>query len=153
MKGLLVALLLLSAACTPSKAPPRRAEIVSLGPSTIHVVPAAGQPPFCLVYSASATGVVRLLTMNEAGTTFACPAGQPIGGVAYKIPPAEGKVRIYVIFSDRELEAAPVSAQVHEMGSGAALTATDLRTPGNVVLVEQRLAAYNAAAARRKPER
>ena len=134
MRGLLLALLILSPACAPSKAPARRAGIVSLGPSTIHVVPAEGQPPYCLVYSASATGVVRLLTMNAAGTMFECPAGQPIGGVAYEIPPAEGKVRIYVIFSDRALEAAPLSAQVHEMGTRAGLTAMDLRAPGNVVL-------------------
>jgi hypothetical protein len=130
---LLLALLPLSAACTQPPAA-HRAEIVSLGPSTIQIVPAEGQPPFCLVYTASETGVVRMLTMNEEGASFACPARQPIGGTPYKIPPGEGKVRIYVIFSDKKLEAAPVSAQVHEMGRSGGLTAMDLRAPGVVVL-------------------
>ncbi len=129
-RALLPALLL--AACSPSKAAPHRAEIVRLGPSTIHVVPAEGQPPYCLVYTASETGVVRQLTMSEEGMSFDCPARAPVGGVAYAIPPAEGKVRIFVIFSDQKLKAASISPQVQEMGPR--LTAMDLRAPGNVVL-------------------
>jgi hypothetical protein len=129
-RSLFLALVL--AGCAPSKGAAHRAEIVALGPSSIHVVPAEGQPPFCLVYTASERGVVRLLTMNEEGASFECPARQPVGGTPYKVPPGEGKVRVYVIFSDRRLEAAPVSAQVHEMAGG--LTAMDLRAPGNVVL-------------------
>jgi hypothetical protein len=131
-RALVLALLPLSACTQPPAS--HRAEIVALGPSTIQVVPAEGQLPFCLLYSASETGVVRQLTMSEAASSFECPARQPIGGVRYEIPKGEGKVRIYVIFSDKKLEAAPVSAQVHEMGRRGGLTAMDLRAPGNVVL-------------------
>jgi hypothetical protein len=131
VRGLLLALLLVPACTQPPAA--HRAEVVKLSPSTIQVVPAEGQPPFCLAYTASEKGVVRHLT-SSAASSLECPARQPIGGVRYEIPKGEGKVWIYVIFSDKQLEAAPISAQVHEMGRGGGLTAMDLRAPGNVVL-------------------
>ncbi|HSN97741.1 MAG TPA: hypothetical protein VLS89_05560, partial [Candidatus Nanopelagicales bacterium] len=59
--------------------------------------------------------------------------GQPIGGLTYRIPAAEGKVRIYVLFSDQPVKADPIAAQVYEVAStGRLVTAMDLRVPGKV---------------------
>ena len=112
----------------------RRATIQAVGPASIKILPGERQPPFCLAFTASEQGIVRQLTMTPANDSVPCPAGEPIGGTEYRIPPGEGKVRVYVVFSDRKLDALPVGAQIHELGKGAGLTAMDLRAPGQVVL-------------------
>jgi hypothetical protein len=122
------------AACGPSSNGSKRVELIQVGPATIKLVPAAGQPPFCLAFTMSEKGIVRQLTPLDPNEAIPCPAGAPIGGVTYKIPPAEGKVQIFVVFSDRKIDGHPVAVQVRELGASPAFSGMDLRAPGNVVL-------------------
>ncbi len=135
---LLATLVLLVAACAPrasgsTEAAPR-ATIQAVGPASIKILPAERQPPYCLAFTASEHGIVRQLTMTAANESVPCAAGEPLGGTEYRIPPGEGKVKVYVVFSDRKLDALPVGVQIHELGKGGSLTAMDLRAPGQVVL-------------------
>jgi hypothetical protein len=98
------------------------------------IVPAEHQPPYCLAFTASELSVVRQLTMNPENESLPCPAGEPVGGTDYRIPAAEGKVRVYLVFSDRKLDAGPIAAQIRELGRSGGLTAMDLRAPGQVLL-------------------
>ena len=131
----LVALAVVPSCSPPERPAERRAEIRQEGPARVQVVPAAGQLPFCLVFTASERGVVRQLTMTAEGLSLPCAAGEPIGKVTYRIPPAEGKVRVYVVFSDQAMKASPIATQIHELfTNGQPLTAMDLRAPGAVHL-------------------
>jgi len=130
-----VAAALLLAACSPNReAAAHRATVVATGPATIKILPSAGQPPYCLVFTVSDKGIVRQLTMSPSNESIPCAAGQPIGDTEYRIPPVEGKVRIHVILSDRKLDATPVAQQVRELGQSPGFSAMDLRAPGRVVL-------------------
>lgn len=114
---------------------PKRAELKILGPTTVEIIPQPGQYPNCLLYTVSEKGVNRQLTMTLEDESVPCEAGTPIGGVPYKVPKSEGKVRIYVIFSDRPLKGSSVAQQLNEMAnSGKPLTAMDLRAPGNATI-------------------
>lgn len=129
------ALLLHLLACAPSRQEPSaRAELRRAGPRTIEVVPAAGQPPFCLVFTTSEKGVTRQLTMTFEDMSVPCEAGTPIGGVPYKIPAAEGKVRVHVLFSDRPLKASTMAQQISDLAStNPQFSAIDLRAPGQLL--------------------
>jgi hypothetical protein len=106
-----------------------------VGPATIEIIPSPGQLDHCLVYTESEKGVIRQLTMSFEDQSVACEAGKPIGGEKYKIPVKEGKVRAYVIFSDRPLKGSSVAAQLNEAWSNKrTLTAMDLRAPGQVAI-------------------
>lgn len=98
----------------------------------VELVPKAGNPPFCLVYSVAEKGPIRQLTMNEANESFDCPAGEPIAQTGFRIPKKEGKARIYVIFSDQKLNAATVAQQINDLGTPNFST-LDLRVPGKAV--------------------
>jgi hypothetical protein len=129
------AALLLVVACSSRPAGPaaQRAELRPSGPASIEVLPAAGQLPYCLLFSASERGVVRHLTMTPERRSVPCKAGEPVGGVTYRIPPEEGKVRLYLLFSDQALGADALATQIHEVASrGRAVTVMDLRAPGQV---------------------
>jgi hypothetical protein len=135
MKRLALVLAALLAACSKSPdAATKRASIQVMGPASIRIIPAAQQYPWCLAYTVSEKGVIRQLTMSQSNESLECKAGEAIGDTTYAIPPAEGKARIYVIFSDRKLEALPIGAQVHEMAKSPAFTAMDLRAPGLVLM-------------------
>ena len=108
--------------------------IQATGPASIKVLPSEHQPPYCLVFTVSEGGVVRQLTMTPTNESMACPAGEPVGGTEYRIPPSEGKVRVHIVFSDRKLDATPIGVQVHELGKSAGFSAMDLRAPGQVLL-------------------
>ena len=131
-----VALGLALAACDKRPAEPAsrvRLELVS--PGEVRLVPEAGQLPNCLEFTASDTGVVRLLTMNEAGAAAPCPAGQPIGGVTFRIPKEEGHFRILVVFADTAVESRAIASEVRELAThGKPVTGMDLRAPGNVAV-------------------
>lgn len=131
---LLAALLL--ASCSPKDAKPeRRAEIRQRGSSTIEIIPSPGQPPYCLVFTISERGAIRQLTMNDADMSIPCGAGEPVGGVTYRIPPSEGKVRAYILFSDRALRASPIATQINELAAdNPSFSAMDLRVPGQVIV-------------------
>jgi hypothetical protein len=136
MKGLALALLCFPLACSkPGGSAGQRAELKPIGPAAVQILPAPGQLPFCLAFTASEHGVVRQLTMPKDRLAVPCAQGEPIGGVTYRIPPEEGKVRIYVLFADQPIKADPIGAQVHEVASaGRPLTGMDLRAPGKVFL-------------------
>src|SRR5262249_47542107 len=116
----LAALALASAAavaCTPPANKPdgERFRIERLGPASIQILPNGGQLPYCLAFTASDHGVVRLLTMSAKNEAFKCDANQPAGGIHYRVPPEEGPVRVIVVFSDQQIEATPIAAQVREI--------------------------------------
>ncbi|MFT3765583.1 MAG: hypothetical protein QM820_08725 [Minicystis sp.] len=123
------------AACSSSAPPAQRVEVKAVGPASIELIPAAGLPPFCLVYTIAEKGIVRQLTPLEPNEAIPCPAGAPIGGTRYKTPPAEGKVQIHVVFADRAIDGRPIAAQIRELGHTPGFSAMDLRAPGNVLLV------------------
>jgi hypothetical protein len=126
--------LLIAACSSRSEAPARRATLQIVGPASIKIIPAEKQYPYCLAYTVSEKGIVRQLTMSPENASFECKAGEPVGGQTYFTPANEGKVRVYVLFSDRKLEALPIGAQVHEMARTPGFTAMDLRAPGLVVM-------------------
>jgi hypothetical protein len=125
---------ILVCSCNQRGQPPmHRVELRKVGGESIELVPVAGTPPYCLVFSVAESGVVRQLTMNADDASANCEPGKPIGGHPFQIPAREGKVRIYTIFSDQKLAASPIADQVRELGSKPNLTALDLRAPGRVV--------------------
>lgn len=125
---------MMAACATPSAGSGPRVDVERVGPASIKLVPRAGQPPFCLVLTVAASGVVRQLTPQKPNESIPCPAGAPIGGVTHRLPPGEGKVKVHVVFSDRKLDGAPIAAQVRELGASASFSAMDLRAPGNLAL-------------------
>lgn len=141
MRGCFLALAFVFAALGCQKpAPPApagpRVTLVQKGPAQIELVPTEGQPPYCLVFTVAEGGrPIRHLTMLEDKLSPDCPAGKPIAENVFRIPPREGKVKIYVIFSDRALEADPISRQIDEfVTEEQPITAMDLRAPGRVVV-------------------
>lgn len=141
MRGSILALatLLALAGCgksaPPSSSSSQRVTLVQKGPAQIELLPAEGQPPFCLVFTIAEKGPIRHLTMLEDRLAPDCPAGAPIAGNVFRIPPREGKVKIFVVFSDRALEADPIARQISDLVSQQQpVTAMDLRAPGRVVV-------------------
>jgi hypothetical protein len=131
--GIALALVACDGKRAPEAASRVRIELVS--PGEIRLVPEVQQLPNCLAFTASDAGVVRLLTMNEAGAAAPCPAGQPIGGVSFRIPKQEGHVRIIVVFADTAVESRAIAAEVRELATrGKPVTGMDLRAPGNVAV-------------------
>jgi hypothetical protein len=115
------------------KPPPvaHRVEMRQAG-DLLELVPKEGTPPYCLVYSIAEGGTIRQLTMNEENDSFDCPAGAPIAKSGFRIPKKEGKVRIYIIFSDQKLSASSVAQQINDLGT-ATFNTLDLRVPGKAV--------------------
>jgi hypothetical protein len=117
----------------------KRMEVKQINGTSIQIVPAAGQHPYCLVYTIAETGKVRQLTMGRYNESWKCEAGKPIGGRTFRIPRDEGKVRVLGIFSDQRLAAGPVSDQLFETvrtrkrnGGIDRLNILDMRLPGKV---------------------
>jgi len=123
----------LATACKKPAPPAHRMEIRALTGSTVQFIPAADQLPYCLIYTQSANGVMRQMTMPRSNQSVACPAGEPVLGLRFRLPVNEGPVRVHVLFSDQRLQAAALAAQVVEMSSPG-FNPTDLRLPGRVVL-------------------
>ena len=114
-----------------NRAPPvaHRVEIRQVPGDLLELIPKEGSPPYCLVYSTAEKGPVRQLTMNEANESFDCPPGVPIGPVTFRIPKAEGKARIFILFSDQKLLASTIAAQLSDLGTPS-FSPLDLRVPG-----------------------
>ncbi|HEU4404280.1 MAG TPA: hypothetical protein VFS43_03175 [Polyangiaceae bacterium] len=139
----LIALLagLLSGCSTkPEEGPAKvasRAEMRKVGGAEIEIVPREGQYPYCLVFTVSATGLVRLLTQTEALESIPCEAGKPVGGVKYHVPNAEGRARVLVFFTDRVVKAGPIATRISEIGNAEQrLNAFDFRVPGQMSIEE-----------------
>lgn len=134
MLPLALAPALLLACATSSKPPERRATLRETSPGAVQIVPAAGQLPYCLVFSVSRAGVVRQLTTSLDDLSVPCRAGQPIGEADLPIPPEDGAARVHVLFSDRPLEARLIDAQIRELAADKpSFSAMDLRAPGQVL--------------------
>src|SRR5215475_10003928 len=93
------ALFLLAFGCKEPAQTVHRVELRKVNGELVELVPLPGTPPHCLAFSI-AQGVVRQLTMNPENTSVECAPGKPMGGERFRIPAREGKVRIYVLFSD-----------------------------------------------------
>ena len=115
------------------QAPLHKIEVRKTSGDQVELVPLAGVPRNCLVFTISASGVARQLTMNAEQTSFDCEAGKRIGNESFRIPAREGKVRIFAVFSDQKLAAPPLAEQVNELGGQPGFTGLDLRAPGHLV--------------------
>lgn len=115
-------------------APERRALLRPTGATTFELLPTRGQDGFCLAYTLSKVGTLRLLTMSEANQSFECPAERPVGGVPYRVPLEDGPVRVFVLFTSQAVSAASVSEQLLGVGSRPGVSALDLRLPGRAAL-------------------
>lgn len=128
-------LLLLASACDNSQPVPARAEIRKTDGSHVAIVPTQGQLPYCLVFAAGPDGSVRLQTVTVDDLSIECPAGEPIGGQVWSIPSHDDPIRLFVIFSDRTLQATSTAQQIRErIADNAKITPMDLRAPGQVTL-------------------
>jgi hypothetical protein len=134
---LVLALGFLLFGCSKSdgKAHVQRVALTQKGPTSFELVPAPDQPPYCHVFTTTATGVIWLQTPTQDQMSIDCPAGQMITGNPFRVPKREGKVKVYVIFSDRKLEAGPLQMQIQEMvQQHKTVSAVDLRAPGKVLV-------------------
>jgi hypothetical protein len=125
------------AGCTPETTKPEglRFRLERVGPASIQILPNVGQLPYCLAFTASEHGVVRLLTMSAKNEAFKCDANQAVGGMPFRVPPDEGPVRVIVVFSDQQIEATPIAAQVREISfKQRKVNGMDLRAPGTVTV-------------------
>lgn len=137
MRSLLVTLLILgvvSCVKPPKAEPAARVALHRVGGTTFELVPAEGQHPYCLAFTVNAQGLIRQLTMTHANVSFSCPAGKPVAGHAYKVPLAEGAVKIYVFFTSQKVNAGEVAQEILESADRQAVNALNLRLPGNVTL-------------------
>lgn len=121
------------AACSRSTMPAHRVELRRISGDTVQIVPAENQMPYCLVFTHSAKGVVRQLTISKNNVSVQCPAGAPVLGQVYRIPAEEGPVQIHIFFSDQRLEAASVANQLNEQASKS-FNPIDFRLPGKVIV-------------------
>jgi hypothetical protein len=117
-----------------SKGPPERVRLNKTGAATFELIPQAQQLPYCLVYSVADTEVIRQLTMNSQNTSFECPSQIPVGRRPFKSVLKEGPVTIYVVQTSEVVRASVVTQQLVEAPRRQAITAMDLRLPGQVTL-------------------
>ncbi|HVG63223.1 MAG TPA: hypothetical protein VNA24_31960 [Hyalangium sp.] len=132
-----VAVLVLVAGCTEDKSksgPPARAQLRKVSGSTIEVVPAEGQLPYCLVYTVSQNGIIRQLTMSRENRSVKCEAGKPISNTSFRVPTQEGPVKVYVLFSDQRVHAGSIAQQIVDKQGQERMTAMDFRLPGQAFL-------------------
>ena len=113
-------------------AAPTRAELKSLGGSTVEFIPKEGQHPFCLLYTVSEKGIIRQLTMTRENRSIKCESGKRIYNSSFRIPVEEGKVRAYIFFSDQRINAGSVAQQLYDLRDKELVTAMDFRLPGSV---------------------
>ena len=111
---------------------PTRAELRSLGGSTVEFIPKDGQHPFCLLYTVSEKGIIRQLTMTRENRSIKCEPGKRIYNSSFRIPVEEGKVRAYIFFSDQRINAGSVAQQLYDLRDKERVTAMDFRLPGAV---------------------
>jgi hypothetical protein len=122
--------------CEQSQKPalPARAELRTLGGSTIELVPKEGQHPYCLVFTVSEKGIIRQLTMTRENRSIKCEAGKRIFNSSFRVPLEEGKVKAYIFFSDQRIQAGSVAQQLYELQGKPRVTAMDFRLPGAVAV-------------------
>jgi hypothetical protein len=123
-----------AAGCKKEEKPavPSRAELRSLGGSTVEFIPKDGQYPYCLLYTVSEKGIIRQLTMTRENRSIKCDSGKRIYNSSFRIPVEEGKVRAYIFFSDQRINAGSVAQQLNDLRDKERVTAMDFRLPGSV---------------------
>jgi hypothetical protein len=131
-----VAVVALGAGCQQEQKPavPQRAEVKTLGGSTVEFIPKEGQHPYCLLYTVSEKGVIRQLTMTRENRSIRCEPGKRIYNSSFRVPLEEGKVRAYIFFSDQRIQAGSVAQQLYDLRDKPRLTAMDFRLPGSVAV-------------------
>lgn len=129
-----LAVVALCAACHDGKkaASSERATLRRTGGATVEVIPTEGQLPYCMLYTVSEKGVIRQLTLTRENRSIKCDANKPIANTSFRIPVQEGKVRLYVFFSDDRIPAGPVAQELYELRNQERISAIDLRLPGKV---------------------
>ncbi|MCY1035770.1 hypothetical protein OV207_30295 [Corallococcus sp. BB11-1] len=132
----LLAVMALGAACNDARTPDKsaRVQLKKTGAATMEVIPAEGQLPYCLLYTMSEKGVIRQLTLTRENRSIRCDANRPVANTSFRIPVQEGKVRVYVFFSDERVQAGPVAQQLYDLRDKERVTAMDMRLPGRVVV-------------------
>lgn len=136
-KCLLTGLALLAVSCEKPASHALQLEIRRITDDSFMVIPAKHQLPYCLLFTTSEKGVVRQLTMTHENKSVPCPAGQPIGGVRYRVLPDEGPLTVQVFFSNKKLNAGSVAQQIYEQTKEKrSLDPINLRLPGQVSLVQ-----------------
>ncbi|OJT27134.1 hypothetical protein BO221_03840 [Archangium sp. Cb G35] len=120
--------------CTQEQKPAaaRRAELKMVSGSTMEIIPAAGQYPYCMLFTVSEKGIIRQLTMTRENRSIKCDAGKRIYNSSFRVPVEEGKVKAYVFFSDQRIQAGSVAQQLYDLRDKPQLTAMDFRLPGSV---------------------
>ncbi|MFP2897123.1 hypothetical protein [Corallococcus sp. 4LFB] len=120
--------------CDSVKPPAKvtRARVKRTGPATMEVIPVAGQLPYCLLFTTSEKGVIRQLTLTREKRSIRCDGNKPIADTRFRVPVQEGKVRVYVFFSDEPVPSGWVAQQLYELRDRERITAMDLRLPGRI---------------------
>jgi hypothetical protein len=111
-----------------------RAEVKSLGGSTVEFISKDGQHPYCLLFTVSEKGVIRQLTMTRENRSIRCEAGKRIFNSSFRIPAEEGKVRAYIFFSDQRIQAGSLAQQLYDLRDKPRVSAMDFRLPGAVTV-------------------
>ena len=124
---------MLAACARSSGTTAQRVELRKISGDTVQIVPTEDSLPYCLVFTQSAKGVTRQLTISKTNLSVKCPTGQPVLGQTYRIPAEEGPVKVHVFLSDQRLEAASVANQLSEM-TKPSWNPIDMRLPGKVLL-------------------
>ena len=136
--GLLTVMALSAAfvSCDDAKPPAKRARalVKRTGPATMEVIPTEGQLPYCMLFTMSEKGVIRQLTLTKENRAIRCDANQPVANTHFRVPVQEGKVRVYVFFSDERVAANAVARQLYDLRDHERITAMDLRLPGRIFM-------------------
>ncbi len=122
--------------CTSEKKPEGvdRVTLRRMTGTSFELTPTEQQHPNCLVFTISANGVIRQLTMSRENISYVCPAGKSIGGHSYRVPLDEGTVKVHVLFSSTRVNAASVAQQLLDLRDRPQISSIDLRLPGNVTI-------------------
>ncbi|NBC40609.1 hypothetical protein GTZ93_12305 [Corallococcus exiguus] len=109
-----------------------RAQVKRTGPATMEIIPVEGQLPYCMLFTTSEKGIIRQLTLTRENRSIRCEANRPVANTRFRVPVQEGKVRVYVFFSDEPVQANWVARQLYELRDREHITAMDLRLPGRI---------------------
>ncbi|WP_148282386.1 hypothetical protein [Corallococcus coralloides] len=125
-----------SVSCDDAKPPAKvvRALVKRTGPATMEIIPVEGQLPYCMLFTTSEKGVIRQLTLTRDNRSIRCDANRPVANTSFRVPVKEGKVRVYVFFSDEPVQTAWVARQLYELRDRERITAMDMRLPGRLFM-------------------
>ncbi len=114
---------------TPST-PQKRVTLRRVGGTSFELIPNPETLPYCLAYTVSKRGLTRQLTMSKKNLSFECKPGRPIGGISYRVPLDEGPVKIHVVLTSQQVNAAAVTQDILDAENRLALSVMNMRLPG-----------------------